>query len=361
MKLKIFSWLFFILSIGLTFVSLSTGFYLYNAMFTLSTAVLICVVFEILRLSSLYAISAFYGVSKFIVSFLYVIIAFICFFASVISLDTQIIQKNNIHTAQIEKQVEADLFKIRIAYSKKYDEELEKLIEKKDVFQRKIASNPKSKYYEIRIEQTNTEIENLSIERQNKLNELSFGNIKRNEIKTHLSILGISDGGTYDSKDISEFQEALNGIFSFDVIQLQKIIGYSLAFGIEAGILLLAVLGFYLNKQKIQIETSELTHKAKVKEDCDVVQENPEEKNENLEMLPKTKENVEVIIQDNKITNVEYIHNNKEEKEKPIDIKYIKNPVNKTENIEKNDKVAFYRQNEKAETLDFKKIKEDIK
>lgn len=339
MKLKIFSWLFFVLSIGLTFVSLITGFYLYNAMFTLSTAVLICIVFEILRLSSLYAISAFYGVSKYIVCLLYVIIAFICFFASVISLDTQIIQKSNMHMAQIEKQVETDLFKIRISYSKKYDEELEKLIEKKDVFQRKIAANPKSKYYETRIEQTNIEIESLNNERQNKLNELSFGKINRNEIKTHLSILGISDGGIYDSKDISEFQEALNGIFSLDVLQLQKLIGYSLAFGIESGILLLAILGFYLNKQKVKIETSENVH------------------------LNNKKEEPELIIENDKITNVEYIKNEVEEKKKPINIKYIKNSNNIKSIVEEKPKEnnnIFYRKNEKQEELNIKKIKEDI-
>lgn len=322
MKLKIFTWIFFILSVGLTFVSLSAGFYLYSALFTLYTATLICVVFEILRLSTLYAVSIFHGKARFIVSLLYVIIVCICFFASVISLDTQIIQKSNEHTAVIEKQIEADLYNVRHEYSKIYDEKLKDLNEKRDLFNRRLASNPKSKYYTARLQQVNEELDSLEKERTDKLNKLSFGNISREEIKTHLSILGIKDGGVYESKDISAFQEALNGLFKLDVLQLQKLIGYSLAFGIEAGILLLAILGFYLNNMNSKIKMTE-----------HIIKEKPEEpKKEGItyidirNMVPKNEPKEEMIDIKEMTPKTEKINKDK------TDIKEIKS---KKENVDK--------------------------
>ena len=325
MKLKFFSWLFFILSIALTFVSLSAGYYLYSALFTVSTALLICSVFEILRLSTLYAVSVFSKTAKFIVSSLYLIIVAICFFASVISLDTQIIQKNNENVSQIEKQIEQDLYKIRHEYSKAYDVKLDDLYKKRDGFNQKLARNPRSKYYNRRLQQTDEEIIKLENERNEKLNKVSFGNIKIEEIKTHLSILGIESSGVYTSKEHSAFQQALNGLFDMDVLQLQKLIGYALAFGIEASILLLAILGFYLNKMTKKENSNEIISENIIEN----ITDNKEVKIDDIEL------NNEDIKSDIKLDNNEVY----EEQVKIADIeKLIVNISEKSANdIDKND------------------------
>lgn len=308
---KFYSIIFMVLSIGLTLVSLNAGFLLYTSLFSISTAILICVVFELLRLSTLYSISVFKSWSKIIVLFLYLSLACTCFFASVLSLDSQIIQKHNQYIAEIEQEVEKDLYLIKSEYSKKFDIELEKLYIKKDEFQQKLARNRSSKYYPERIKNTDEAIEKIIKERDDLLNSISFGKITKEQIQSHKAILGLENiQGTYDLNNLSPFEQAANELLNIDVVTLQKFIGYALAFSVEAGILLLALLSFFLqkdNKSEIIVTKNEIEKLIEDNEDKDIkkVEEEIQEINHEIqdledEILEKINQNQNILKNDEK-------------------------------------------------------------
>ena len=238
------------LSISLTIVSLNAGFHLYENLFNINTAFLISIVFEILRLSTLYSISLFRGYARTLSGLLYAMIALICFTAAVVSYDSQIIQKHSEYNIKIEKQMESDLYLIKKKMAEKYDGRLIKLQETKETIQKRFAANPRSKYYANRMEQVDLDIEKFEIERQTELDKVEFGKVDSTWIKTQKAILNLDDVvGIYDN-NLMSYEKAASELFRIDVVTLQKAIGYSLGFAIEAGILLLALLSLSLRKNK---------------------------------------------------------------------------------------------------------------
>lgn len=163
------------------------------------------------------------------------------------------------YKTSIEKKVEVDIFKIKSLYNQKFDETIENLKSKREEILKKLAYNPKSKYYNQRITQIDDELSKTIEEKEILLKKLSYSNINRDELKSHLAVLGQNSGGIYEEQNISPFQEAINGIFDLKLLNFQKIIGYILAFAVEVSILLLAILGVLISKNNIKENSTNLT------------------------------------------------------------------------------------------------------
>lgn len=244
LKLK---YLFIFLSIALTFISLWTGFAVYEIMFGTFVAFLISFIFELLRLSTLYSINIFNGIYKTVCIVLYMLVAFVCFSAGVLSFNSKVIEKTDIRTREITQIMSKDVYEIKHEYSKKIDEQIKDLEKQKDRNDQLIARYPTSKTYQAISENLEVKITDIKNKRQEFFN--SMGDTPSPKwIADQKAILGLSGiNDVYENLN-TPVSRAAHEFFGIDETALQKYAGIVLTLAIELGIILLSILGVSIRK-----------------------------------------------------------------------------------------------------------------
>ena len=239
--------IFIILSCCLTFISLYSGFFIYEILFNISLAILISIIFEILRLSTLYSITMFTGFFRYFSVILYVIIAFVCFSASILSFNTKIIEKNDNYEKYIKQKLFKSSYEIKHEYSRKIDEQIKDLEKQKDRNDQLIARYPTSKTYPAISENLEAKITDIKNKRQEFFN--SMGDTPSPKwIADQKAILGLSGiNDVYENLN-TPVSRAAHEFFGIDETALQKYAGIVLTLAIELGIILLSILGVSIRK-----------------------------------------------------------------------------------------------------------------
>ena len=250
--MRYFRILFLILSIGLTIISLKSGFFLYEILFGTAFAYLISVVLETLRLSSLYSFSYFRGTKAYYIGMLlYILVAILCFSISVISFNTNIIQKQHKREAEFRQKIEKDILLIKRAYAKQIQEKIDKIEKHKDLMQQRLAKYPSSNYYKQRIQQDDQKIEEILKQKEEFLKSSEQGDIitwienKSSEVNINIDLKA------YKEQDV--VLEALRKFLNISKVNFQIGIGVALSLLVEIGILLLAFMSFTIVKQKEKV------------------------------------------------------------------------------------------------------------
>ena len=244
LKLK---YLFIFLSVALTFISLWTGFAVYEAMFGVFVAFLISFIFELLRLSTLYSINIFKGIYKTVCIVLYMLVAFVCFSAGVLSFNSKVIEKTDIRTREITQIMSKDVFVIKSTFSQKIDEQIKDLEKQKDKNDQLIARYPTSKTYPAISESLEAKIADVKNKRQNFFDSMGE-NPSPKWIADQKAILGLKDINDIYENLNSPISRAAHEFFGIDETALQKYAGIVLTLAIELGIILLSILGVSIRK-----------------------------------------------------------------------------------------------------------------
>ena len=117
---KNLKYVFSSLSVGLTLISMNSGFYFYLKLLDLRTAILAILVFEVLRLSTLYAMVVWTVQKKLLAAPLYFLVASVCAFAATSSFHATIIERHNIESSPYRSEVEKGVNLIKKTYASKF-------------------------------------------------------------------------------------------------------------------------------------------------------------------------------------------------------------------------------------------------
>lgn len=282
LKLK---YLFIFLSIALTFISLWTGFAVYEIMFGTFVAFLISFIFELLRLSTLYSINIFNGIYKTVCIVLYMLVAFVCFSAGVLSFNSKVIEKTDVRTREITQTMSKDVYVIKNAFSQKIDEQIKDLEKQKDRNDQLIARYPTSKTYPAISENLEAKIADTKNKRQEFFN--SMGDIPSPKwIADQKAILGLSNiNDVYENLN-TPVSRAAHEFFGIDETALQKYAGIVLTLAIEFGIIILSILGMSIRKINLDYNVK-------------INQEVEEEKKPKRRLIPRQKSSLADSLGDN--------------------------------------------------------------
>lgn len=238
---KYLKYIFASLSVGLTIISMDNGFYFYLNMFEIRTAILATVVFEILRLATLYSFIVWDVRKRVIAGTLYVIVAFICAFSATSSFHAKIIESQMVDTSNYRNEIDKRLNIVMKEYALQMQDKL--TIADKDITyaQRKVAALPKSTYWPKREAQLKTKKKLLIAERDSVLASVPTKNLE-DWVEQKAAILGLSLGpmpiNTYGSNAILQ---AIQEMWVVEDLTVKKIVALLITLGIEVGIILLAI------------------------------------------------------------------------------------------------------------------------
>lgn len=238
---KYLKYIFAALSVGLTIISMDNGFYFYLNMFEIRTAILATVVFEILRLATLYSFIVWDVRKRVIAGTLYVIVAFICAFSATSSFHAKIIESQMVDTSNYRNEIDKRLNIVMKEYALQMQDKL--TIADKDITyaQRKVAALPKSTYWPKREAQLKTKKKLLISERDSVLASVPTKNLE-GWVEQQAAILGLSLGpmpiNTYGSNAILQ---AIQEMWVVEDLTVKKIVALLITLGIEVGIILLAI------------------------------------------------------------------------------------------------------------------------
>ncbi len=238
---KYLKYIFASLSVGLTIISMDNGFYFYLNMFEIRTAILATVVFEILRLATLYSFIVWDVRKRVIAGTLYVIVAFICAFSATSSFHAKIIESQMVDTSNYRNEIDKRLNIVMKEYALQMQDKL--TIADKDITyaQRKVAALPKSTYWPKREAQLKTKKKLLIAERDSVLASVPTKNLE-DWVEQKAAILGLSLGpmpiNTYGSNAILQ---AIQEMWVVEDLTVKKIVALLITLGIEVGIVLLAI------------------------------------------------------------------------------------------------------------------------
>ncbi len=238
---KYLKYIFAALSVGLTIISMDNGFYFYLNMFEIRTAILATVVFEILRLATLYSFIVWDVRKRVIAGTLYVIVAFICAFSATSSFHAKIIESQMVDTSNYRNEIDKRLNIVMKEYALQMQDKL--TIADKDITyaQRKVAALPSSTYWPKREAQLKTKKKLLIAERDSVLASVPTKNLE-DWVEQQAAILGLSLGpmpiNTYGSNAILQ---AIQEMWVVEDLTVKKIVALLITLGIEVGIILLAI------------------------------------------------------------------------------------------------------------------------
>lgn len=208
----------------------------------------------------------FTGFFRYFSVILYVIIAFVCFSASILSFNTKIIEKNDNYEKYIKQKLFKSSYEIKHEYSRKIDEQIKDLEKQKDRNDQLIARYPTSKTYPAISENLEAKITDIKNKRQEFFN--SMGDTPSPKwIADQKAILGLSGiNDVYENLN-TPVSRAAHEFFGIDETALQKYAGIVLTLAIELGIILLSILGVSIRRinldydvvvpQKVQSEQQE--------------------------------------------------------------------------------------------------------
>ena len=256
---KHLKYLFSALSIGLTLISMHSGFYFYLTMFDITTAVLATFVFEILRLATLYSLVMWEVQKRMVSGALYALVACICAFAATSSFHARIIESYNTDLLPYKMEVENRVKLVRQSYADKMAEKITVVDEEIDIAQKKIAGKPQSTYWPKRLEQ-------LSLNRQELIAERdSILSWEPNEelvpwLNHHSAILGLDlEPLPVRESGSAAISQAIQELWIVKELTVKKIVAILITLGIEIGIVLLAVFARVYAKQE-QLEQKKSTN-----------------------------------------------------------------------------------------------------
>ena len=251
-------YLFSGLSIGLTLISMHSGFYFYLTMFDVTTAVLATGVFEILRLTTLYSLVMWEVDKRLVSGILYAVVAFICAFAATSSFHARIIESHNADLKPYQSEVENRVTMIRQSYAEQMADKLSGIDSEIDNARKKVASRPNSEYWPKRIDQLNQNRNILLAERDSVLSMEPSGDLAL-WLDHHAAILGIElvPLPTRESGSAA-ISQAIQELWIVKELTVKKIVAILITFGIEVGIILLAVFArMYAQQDRQQLPESE--------------------------------------------------------------------------------------------------------
>ena len=250
-------YLFSGLSIGLTLISMHSGFYFYLTMFDVTTAVLATGVFEILRLTTLYSLVMWEVDKRLVSGILYAVVAFICAFAATSSFHARIIESHNADLKPYQSEVENRVTMIRQSYAEQMADKLSGIDSEIDNARKKVASRPNSEYWPKRIDQLNQNRNILLAERDSVLSMEPSGDLAL-WLDHHAAILGIElvPLPTRESGSAA-ISQAIQELWIVKELTVKKIVAILITFGIEVGIILLAVFArMYAQQDRQQLPES---------------------------------------------------------------------------------------------------------
>lgn len=234
--------LLFWISIALTFISLHAGFDFYKAMFGLSVAILTSFTFETLRIATLFGLAKKSGIHRTFSYALYIGVALVCSFASVASFHAKIIENYRIDTENMRKRQEMEIREIKQKQVEARNSRLESL--EKDITwcNMKIAKNPGSDYWPVRLNQIEEKKRLVSAMYDSLLSFVPEKNVEI-WIEKESLIYGIERSYDLDENGKSwAVTKALNEIWNVSDIAAKKIAAIIIVLGVELGILMLAIL-----------------------------------------------------------------------------------------------------------------------
>lgn len=233
---KTLKYAFIFLAVGFTLISAYNGFSFYLIIFDFFTAILITVIFEIARLTSLFSLFHFKVKKNILSAIIYVIVASVCAFVSINSFTLKVIGQNL--TEEREYQILVN--EIKRVYSDRIEKKITNLERDINYLENMIARYPYSDYWKRRLSQIRMHRDNL-IEERDKFLVQSPKNpeewIQRNSAK-----LGLTLRLQKKSNKITFVNQALKELWGMDKVMAQKLMGVILALIIELSIILFAFL-----------------------------------------------------------------------------------------------------------------------
>ena len=230
-------YVFGILAIGFTAISVWNGFHFYNILFGISLALLISIVFEVARLSCLFSLVHRKGKFSFFTALIYILVAGLCVFASINSFSTDVAYQNKINQKKFESQVH----NIKKLYSEKVDKQLSGLDRDINYLENQVAKYQKSDYWEVRLSQIINNRDELVTERDRFLNETPEDYEKW--VKTNSALMGVKFKILKSRNEkIESVNYVLKDLWGFDKNTGRNFIGIALTIVIELSILLLSFL-----------------------------------------------------------------------------------------------------------------------
>lgn len=229
--------IFALLAIGFTFISGWNGFNFYRIMFGFSMACLIVIVFEIARIASLFRFVQKGRRVGFLSILIYFIVASMCTFAGINSFTSEIINRS----WDIDENVEAQIHRIKQAYSEKIQEKMSTLNRDITYIENKLAKYHESDYLKRRLSQMKSNRDRMITERDEFLNNNPEDPERWIESKS--ALLGLElEKVSKGSREMRSVIQALKELWGLDKITAQKIMGILVTITVELSILLLAFL-----------------------------------------------------------------------------------------------------------------------
>ncbi|MCI0565235.1 MAG: hypothetical protein MN733_42765, partial [Nitrososphaera sp.] len=228
--------------IGLTLISVTAGFSFYHTLFGLTTAILCCVVFETLRLACLWSLVNSRWLAKVLAIPVYTMTTLTCAFVAITSFHADIIESHTKATKSIEREIAKRIDLVRCAYVQKVEDDLNRLDERIDQCNRKLALYPTSSYWHNRLIQLQNEREAKVVERDHFLETIPTD--KRKEwIEYQAAILRL----TLEPLSVSltgspAFTTAINELWGITEVGGKKIVSIIIVTTSECGIILLSLL-----------------------------------------------------------------------------------------------------------------------
>ena len=246
-KLK---YIFAVLSVGLSLISLKSGFNAYQETIQdLTMTILAIFVFEALRLSMLYPLVWWEFRRKMIALPLYLLISFICGAASTTSFFNEIEHSRLAIIEVRNNELDRRIGSIKQNYAVVYKKELIKVDNEKDQLNQKIIAKPWIQSYKKNLELSSQKHDLLITERDSLLSYWPQ-NDKEEWISHHAAILGLTFEPLPVANIGSSMARAIQELFGVTFYTAQKFVAITLTLGIEFGILILAIFSSFCTKPR---------------------------------------------------------------------------------------------------------------
>ncbi len=242
-------YLFSALSIGLTLISMHSGFYFYLTMFDQTTAILATFVFEILRLATLYSLVMWEVQKRLVSGVLYAVVACVCAFAATSSFHARIIESHQEDLLPYKQEIESRITLIRKAYAEKMAEKVSAVEEEIDQAKKKVAGRPNSTFWPKRVQQLKSDRQRLIAERDSILSAEPNEELET-WLNHHAAIVGVElEPLPARESGSAAISQAIQELWVGKELTVKKIVAILITLGIEIGIILLAVFARVFAKQ----------------------------------------------------------------------------------------------------------------
>lgn len=229
------------LLIGLTLISLMAGFNFYQTLFGLSTAIICSIVFESLRLGCLWGIALPGWSSKGVALPLYVIVAGSCSFAAITQFHAEIIEQYARERKPYEQEITRRIAEIKKAYAKQVNVKIADLENRINICDRKLALNPKSGYWNNRLDQLKDQYAIAIAVRDSFLLDIPVEKVDQ-WIDAQAANLGLDfQSFSIESQNSISITTAIQELWGLSTVDAKKIVSVIIVTTTEAGIVMLSI------------------------------------------------------------------------------------------------------------------------